>query len=66
MIFPGTRRQRKEKELFTKCFLFTFCNKLVRPGLSWGVLLNTTAFVESTWKMSLASPTFHFSMTSFL
>ena len=63
MIFLGARRQRKEKELFTKCSFFTFKNRLVRAGLSQGALLKTTTFVESTWNMSLASPTFHFSMT---
>ena len=66
MIFPDGRRQRKEKELFTKCSFFTFKNRLVRAGLSQGALLKTTTFAERTWNMSLASPTFHFSMTSFL
>ena len=66
MIFPGARRQRKEKDLFTKCSFFTFRNRLVRAGLSWSALLKTTTFFESTLKMSLARPTFHFSMTSFL
>ena len=48
MIFPGGRRQRKEKELFTKYSFFTFKNRLVRVGLSRGALLKTTTFVEST------------------
>ena len=48
MIFPGARRQRKEKDLFTKCSFFTFQNRLVRAGLSRGALLKTTTFVEST------------------
>ena len=48
MIFLGARRQRKEKELFTKCSFFTFKNRLVRAGLSRGALLKTTTFVEST------------------
>ena len=48
MIFPGGRRQRKEKELFTKCSFFTFKNRLVRAGLSQGALLKTTTFAERT------------------
>ena len=66
MIFPGARKQRKEKDLFTKCTFFTFWNRLVGARLSQGALLKTTTFVECTCKMSLTRPTFHFSMTSFL
>ena len=47
IIFPGARRQRKEKDLFTKCSFFTFQNRLVRAGLSRDALLKTTTFVES-------------------
>ena len=66
MIFPGPRRQRKEKDLFTKCSFLTFWSRLVREGLFRGALSKTTTFVESTWKLSLSSPTFNFFMTSFL
>ena len=48
IIFPGARRQRREKDLFTKCCFFTFQNRLVRAGLFRGALLKTTTFVEST------------------
>ena len=48
MIFPGARKQRKEKELFTKCSFLTFKNRLVRAVLSRGALLKATTFVEST------------------
>ena len=57
MIFPGARRQRKEKDLFAKCYFLSFWKRLVRAGLSQGALSKTTIFVQSTWRMSLASPT---------
>ena len=63
--FPWCQKAKKKRSIY-KMFFFDFLKRLVRAGLSRGALSKKTTFVESTWKMSLASPTFYFSVSLFL